>query len=179
MRRCLPGSPPVSRYRGSVQRTAGWTAGCCTAVMTTLAAALSGCSVADSVMSNVTLPASETPSKESATPGRAASALPAPPATEGGGAQATLAVSAQQQAYLDALVADGLHPSTDLLALSIGSYVCQARAAGQSQQAVWDYVHPLVSNDVHDAHMSSMAPTTADVDAATASYIRIATERLC
>ena len=81
--------------------------------------------------------------------------------------------------YLDALDAGGVHPSSDLQALSIGSYVCQARAAGQSPQAVWDYVHPLVSNDVHNSHMSSMAPTSADVDAATESYIRIATDRLC
>lgn len=130
-------------------------------------------------MSTVTLPATETSLKESATSGRAAAALPAPSATEGTTAHGTLAVNGRQRAYLDALVADGLHPSSDLLALSIGSYVCQARAAGQSQQAVWDYVHPLVSNDVHDAHLSSMAPTTADVDTATASYIRIASERLC
>ena len=40
-------------------------------------------------------------------------------------------------------------------------------------------MHPLVSNDVHDAHLSSMAPTAAEVDSATADYIRIATERLC
>jgi len=57
--------------------------------------------------------------------------------------------------------------------------VCQADAAGQSPQAVWDFVHPLVSTDVHDAHMSSMPPTPAEVDTATGNYIRIATERLC
>ena len=72
-----------------------------------------------------------------------------------------------------------MQPSSELLALSIGSYVCQAHAAGQSPQAVWDFVHPLVSTDVHDAHMSSMPPTAADIDAATGNYIRIATERLC
>ncbi|MDT5010699.1 MAG: hypothetical protein QOH57_2316 [Mycobacterium sp.] len=130
-------------------------------------------------MSSVSLPASEASSKPSSPPGPVASALPSLPASEPTGGRAALAISPQQQAYLNALVADGLRPSTDLLALSIGSYVCQARAAGQSQQALWDYVHPLVSNDVHDAHMSSNAPTSADVDIATASYIRIATERLC
>jgi hypothetical protein len=85
-------------------------------------------------------------------------------------------MTGQQRAYLDALTAGGVHPSSELLALSIGSYVCQARAAGQGPQAVWDYVHPLVSSDVHNAHLSS---TAADIDAATESYIRIASDRLC
>jgi hypothetical protein len=40
-------------------------------------------------------------------------------------------------------------------------------------------VHPLVSSDVHNAQAGSMAPTSADVDAATTSYIRIASDRLC
>ena len=34
----------------------------------------------------------------------------------------------------------GVTPSSDLSALSIGSYVCQARAARQADQAVWDFV---------------------------------------
>src|SRR5215212_93908 len=96
------------------------------------------------------------------------------------GSQPTeLRVTAQQRAYLDALEAAGVRPSTDLLALSIGSYVCQARAAKQSDQAVWDFVVPLVRNDVRDAKMSSVAPSTGEVDSKTADYIRIATERLC
>ena len=56
----------------------------------------------------------------------------------------TLTVTPQQRAYLDALKATGVKPSTDLLALSICSYVCQARAAKQSEAAVRDYVTPLV-----------------------------------
>lgn len=88
-------------------------------------------------------------------------------------------VTAQQQAYLDALKAAGVRPSTDLLALSIGSYVCQARAAKQSDQAVRDYVTPMVRGDVRDARMNAVAPTPSEVDAVTADYIRIATERLC
>jgi hypothetical protein len=128
-----------------------------------LAALVSGCSTPDSLMSNVALPASNT----SATTQGPTNAVLTPP------------VTGQQKAYLDALNADGVHPSSELLALSIGSYVCQARAAGQSPQAVWDYVHPLVSNDVHNVHLNSMAPTSADVDNTTASYIRIASERLC
>ena len=94
-----------------------------------------------------------------------------------------LVVTGQQRAYLDALNAAGVKPSSDLLALCIGSYVCQARAAKQTDQAVWDFVLPLVRNDVRDDHATSsirVAPTTAaDVNAATADYIRIATERLC
>jgi hypothetical protein len=126
-------------------------------------------------MSNVALPA---PSTATTGPVGQGSMLPA--ASGGGGAPSgTLVISRQQRAFLDALNAGGLHPSSELLALSIGSYVCQARAAGQSPQAVWDFVHPLVSTDVHNAHVGPVAPSVADVDAATQSYIRTATSRLC
>ena len=77
------------------------------------------------------------------------------------------------------LVDAGVRPSEDLMALSIGAYVCQARAAKQSEQAVWDFVLPLVRNDLSDADDSSIAPEVAEVDTTTADYIRIATERLC
>jgi hypothetical protein len=72
--------------------------------------------------------------------------------------------------------------STDLMALSIGSYVCQGRAAGQSDQAVWDFVFPLVRNDVTDAQDSAGADRPRPAMSAhdtTVQYIRIATERLC
>ena len=59
-----------------------------------------------------------------------------------------MTVTTQQRGYLDALAAAGVRPSDDLMALSIGSYVCQARAAKQSDQAVWDFVLPLVRSDV-------------------------------
>ena len=91
----------------------------------------------------------------------------------------SLTVTAQQRAYLEALRAGGVRPSTDLLALSIGSYVCQARAAKQSDQAVRDYVTPLVRSDVRNTQMNAVAPPPSEVDAVTADYIRIATERLC
>ncbi|MBV8928503.1 MAG: DUF732 domain-containing protein [Mycobacteriaceae bacterium] len=90
-----------------------------------------------------------------------------------------LVVSGQQRAYLDALGAAGVHPSSELLALSIGSYICQARAAGQSDQAVWDYVYPLVHNDVRNSRGNATAPSDNDVNAAAHNYVRIATERLC
>jgi hypothetical protein len=57
--------------------------------------------------------------------------------------------------------------------------MCQARAAKQSDQGVWDFVVPLVRSDVRNTHMSAMAPTADEVNSATADYIRIATERLC
>jgi hypothetical protein len=91
----------------------------------------------------------------------------------------TLTVTVQQRAYLDALKAAGVRPSTDLLALSIGSYVCQARAAKQSEAAVRDYVTPLVRGDVRSTQLNAVAPPPSEVDALTADYIRIATERLC
>lgn len=118
------------------------------------------------------------PPSETATPhGQASAAPPGPPAP--GGQSDALVVTAQQRAYLDALNTAGLKPSSDLLALRIGSYVCQARAAKQSDQAVWDYVLPLVRSDVRNDRVLAMAPSTPDVNAATADYIRIAAERLC
>ena len=88
-------------------------------------------------------------------------------------------VTEQQRAYLDALKTVGVKPSSDLLALSIGSYVCQARAAKQSDQGVWDFVVPLVRSDVRNTHVRSMAPSTDEVNSATADYIRVATDKLC
>ena len=91
-----------------------------------------------------------------------------------------MVVTGQQRAYLDALKAAGVRPSSDLIALSIGSYVCQARAAKQSDQAVWDFVGATgAQRRARHAASTSMAPSAAEVDAATADYVRIATERLC
>lgn len=91
----------------------------------------------------------------------------------------SMQVNDRQRAYLDALEAAGVRPSTDLLALSIGSYVCQARAAKQSDQAVRDYVTPLVRGDVRGHQMTAAAPVPGEVEALTDDYIRIATEHLC
>ena len=102
-----------------------------------------------------------------------------PPPPAAGTEPNTLTVTKQQRAYLDALKAAGLRPSSDLLALSIGSYVCQARAAKQSEAAVRDYVTPLVRSDVRNTQLNAVAPPASEVDAVTADYIRIATERLC
>jgi hypothetical protein len=88
-------------------------------------------------------------------------------------------VTGQQRGYLDALTAAGVQPSSELLALRIGSYVCQARAAKQSDQGVWDIVVPLVRNDVRTARVSTSAPSTDEVNSETADYIRIATDKLC
>jgi hypothetical protein len=134
-------------------------------------ALLTGCS-SDDLMASIGLQTSEITS-----PRGHASAAPGP--SQPGGQSNALMVTARQRAYLDALAASGVRPSSDLLALSIGSAVCQARAAKQTDQAVWDYVLPLVRNDIRSGRLSSMAPTTADVNSATADYIRIATDRLC
>lgn len=102
---------------------------------------------------------------------------PGPPAS--GGKSNALVVTDRQRSYLDALAAAGVTPSSDLMALNIGSYVCQARAAKHGEEAVWDIVHPLVRSDADDDQLSADPPPAADVDAATADYIRIATQRLC
>jgi hypothetical protein len=135
------------------------------------AALLTGCSVADDMMATVGLSSSKT------APAHGQSDAPEPPQPDGG--LDPLTVTGQQRAYLDALKAAGVKPSSDLQALSIGSYVCQARAAKQSDQGVWDFVVPLVRSDVRNSHMSAMAPTADEVNSATTDYIRIATERLC
>jgi hypothetical protein len=133
---------------------------------------LTGCSVAD-MMATVGMPASETASAH----GQADGQPPGPPQPNGD--SNALIVTGQQRAYLDALKAAGVRPSSDLRALSIGSYVCQARAAKQGDQGVWDFVVPLVRSDVRNTRMSSMAPAADEVDSATADYIRIATDKLC
>jgi len=125
------------------------------------------------MMATVGLPTSETTPAH----GQAGSHLPGPPQPNGD--SNALIVTGQQRAYLDALKATGVKPSSDLLALSIGSYVCQARAAKQSDQGVWDFVVPLVRSDVRNTHMSAIAPSTDEVNSATADYIRIATDKLC
>ena len=91
-----------------------------------------------------------------------------------------LTITPEQRSYLDALTQAGVDPTSDLMALSIGSYICQAHAAGQSEQAVRDFVLPLVRGDLHNAHpgvaVTSMA---SQVDDVTSTYVRIATDRLC
>lgn len=88
-------------------------------------------------------------------------------------------VTPTQRGFLDALAAAGVRASSELEALSIGSHVCQAHAAGQSDQAVWDYIAPMVRSDVADAAPPSDATPDPQVNKATAAYIRIATQRLC
>ena len=92
---------------------------------------------------------------------------------------ATLQLTPAQRGYLDDLSAAGVQPANELRALSIGSYVCQARAAGQSDEAVWDYVAPMVRSDVADSRVSAKVPSGVPADTAIATYIRIATQRLC
>jgi hypothetical protein len=153
------------------QRVPWWPA---TVVVAAAAALSSGCSVTDGLMTSVALPAE--PSGSSAAPGDASSAAAMPGQQ---GQPAELVVSGRQRLYLDALQAGGVQRSSDLLALRIGSYICQARAAGQNAQAVWDYVYPLVNNDVRQVHIDAVEPTAKDVDMATRNYIQIAVERLC
>jgi type IV pilus biogenesis protein CpaD/CtpE len=167
----------VRRVSSRTPASAKWHAGVATSSLLVVSAAalLSGCTATDGMMSSVALPPAQTTQTPS---GNEDPPLPAPPGA-GGTPPSKLVVTGQQRDYLDALVDEGVRPSSDLLALSIGSYVCQARAARQSEQAVWDFVHPLVDSDVRNARPESMAPTPSDVDTATATYLRIATERLC
>lgn len=141
-------------------------------VMAPAAGLLAGCGSGADLVSAVALPTQQT---ESFVDG-----VGVPSNAEGGPGSGHLDLTAAQQAYLDALLAAGIRPSSELRALSIGSYVCQARAAGQRDQAVWDYVAPMVRSDVADAQAATpQSPAALPADVAIAGYIRVASERLC
>jgi hypothetical protein len=133
------------------------------------AALVAGCGVSNDVIAGMGMPTSE-----SASLGAGLQSIAQPPASE-----TAMVVSPEQQSYLDALDAAGVRPSSKLVALTIGSYVCQARAADQTDQAVWDFVLPMVRGDVRDSAVSSAAPPAGEVNSVTADYIRIATDKLC
>ena len=137
------------------------------------AVSVSACGVSDNVITSIGMATSETAGPESDV-----TTIPSPSGDADGTLRA-MAVTPKQRGYLDALKTAGLKPSSELLALSIGSYVCQAHAASQSAQAVWDFVLPMVRDDVRDSQPSSEVPAAGQVNSATADYIRIATERLC
>lgn len=101
-----------------------------------------------------------------------------PPVAEPG-TEPDLVVTPPQRSFLNALGKAGVKPSSELSALSIGSYVCQARAANQSDQAVWDFVLPMVRGDVRDSYAEPVTPPSGQVNSTTADYIRIATQTLC
>ena len=132
---------------------------------------LAGCGSAGDLISSVALPSHQTSGYAEGVD------LGAPDVDPHAG---TVALTPAQREYLDALWAEDVRPSSDLRALSIGSYVCQAKAAGQSEQAVWDLVAPMVRSDVANAHATSPRPSAdPDSDAVVGRYIRIATQRLC
>ena len=133
---------------------------------------LTGCSAGPDLMSTVVLPSEQT---QGSVGGDATAAAPDP-----GSQSAKLELTSIQRGYLDALVEAGIDPPTQLRSLSIGSYVCQARAAGQSPEAVREYVAPMVRSDIADANASTpQSATVIDADAAIDGYIRIAGQRLC
>lgn len=151
-------------------RTSRWQATSVAAVISGAAVVITGCS-AESAMTSVASESSDL---------AAGQFQVAPvPADE----HAVVKVTARQRGYLNALAAAGVRPSSELVALSIGSAVCHARAAKHDEQDVWDYVLPMVRNDVRASRLraanSEAVPAPAAVNAATADYIRIATEQLC
>jgi hypothetical protein len=142
---------------------------------------LTGCSLGGDMIAGMDSEVETAPSPHGASaaqpPGPGIPTATSPKATSN-----ALVVTPHQQSYLDALHAAGVAPSSDLSALSIGSSVCQARAARQTEEAVWDFVVPLVRNDVrgyHDGGDGVPTPSANDLDSVTADYIRIATDRLC
>lgn len=136
------------------------------------------CGLGDDMLGRESVTTADTPSDDVAmAPDDRAGDLPETPGA--GGPTEVLRVTSQQRGYLNALSAAGVPSSSELRSLSIGSSVCQARAAKQSDQAVWEFILPLVRSDVRATRPAPERTTAADVDTATADYIRIATERLC
>lgn len=139
---------------------------------------LVSCGLSDDVMGREAVSTADTPGDDvSMPPDDRAGDLPEPPGA--GGPSQALRVTNQQRGFLNALSAAGVPSSSDLRSLSIGSSVCQVRAARQSDQEMWDFILPLVRSDVRASRPATEPTTAADVDSATADYIRIATERLC
>lgn len=182
------GASALRRYCEVVLRAAGGSAGkllgcpsAATAVRSLLIAGVSGsavvvlagCGSGADLISNVALPAQQAPGPVSGVDALS----PAEIDLQTG----KLRLTPAQRGYLDDLGAAGIRPSTELRALSIGSYVCQARAAGQGDRAVRDHVAPMVRSDLADSGAStpqSSVPGPA-AEAAIASYVRIALARLC
>ncbi|WP_242456029.1 DUF732 domain-containing protein [Mycolicibacterium sp. P1-18] len=126
----------------------------------------------DDVMATIGMPSETTAGDGSAQAFAQAPAVPP-------GENPELVVTPAQRSYLDALTEAGLTPSSELSALNIGSCVCQAKAAKQSDQEVWDFVLPMVRGDVRDSYGESVVPPAGHVNSETSDYIRIATETLC
>ena len=133
---------------------------------------LAGCGSGGDLISTVALPSQQTTGYDEGVD------LPLPP--EGDRQSGKPELTPAQRDYLGALANAGIHPTNELRVLSIGSYVCQARAAGQSDQAVWDSVAPMVRSAVSDTHgLESPEVSYHDVDATIGHYIGTAIKRLC
>ncbi len=133
---------------------------------------LAGCGSGGDLISTVALPSQQTTGYDEGVD------LPLPP--EGDRQSGKPELTPAQRDYLGALANAGIHPTNELRVLSIGSYVCQARAAGQSDQAVWDSVAPMVRSVVIEASAGArQTPAAADVDAVVGNVIHIATQKLC
>jgi len=171
-----PSSDP--RSKSAARSRAGLVLPAATLLMAALAVPAAGlltaCGTAADLVSTVSLPSEHTAGFGDHTDGVDVAASPDTAAKS-----AQLELTDSQRGYLKALSGAGVHPSSELRALSIGSYVCQARAAGQSDQAVWDYVAPMVRSDVADSHVSSQSPPGVQADTAVTTYVRIATAHLC
>ncbi len=141
-------------------------------VLTPAAWLLAGCGSGGDLISTVALPSQQST-------GYAEGAdLPLPP--DAGRQSGKPELTPAQRDYLGALANAGIHSSNDLRALSIGAYVCQARAAGQSDQTVWDSVAPMVRGDITGASASSpQTPAVANIDTVVGDFIHIATQKLC
>jgi len=133
---------------------------------------LAGCGSGGDLISNVALPSQQTTGYAEGADLRLS--------PEGDRQSGKPELTPAQRDYLGALASAGIHPSNDLQALSIGAYVCQARAAGQSDKTVWDSVAPMIRSDVIGVSAGSpQSPAVTNVDTVVGNFIHIATQKLC
>ena len=149
-------------------------------------ALLAGCGAGGDLISTVALPTRQSPDfvEGGGVEGVGVEGAGADGVRETASSGGALRLTEPQRGFLDDLAAAGIRPSSDLRALSIGSYICQARAARQSDTSVREYVAPMIRSDVADSRAAApqtpgAEPGGVQFEAAVTEYIRSATKRLC
>ncbi len=85
---------------------------------------------------------------------------------------ATPKLTAKDQAFLDALKARGVSPSSPDIPLAVANYVCQAKQSGVSAQEIQTYVNAMAGQDPsYDQHKMPIAQLgQIYIDAANQTY---------
>jgi hypothetical protein len=82
-------------------------------------------------------------------------------------------LTAKDQAFLDALKARGVNPSSPDIPLAVANYVCQAKQSGVSDQEIQTYVNAMAGQDPsYDQHKMPIAQLGQ-------TYIDVANQTYC